>query len=156
MKDLGKDEKSISMDKLIAAGLMNFTVPPNTTFARGEEQDGYRLTGFLNKDTKHLVGWGLKVKSCVYTKEAMFDGKGGYEGVSRTVKNNSHELYQKVNGGGILGKVVFSNGPTLYCVDGNHSTTFNQEAEDFYNKLTQTFSAANGPEEMAAKRAEAV
>ena len=59
--ELDKNEKPLSMAKLISAGLLAFTVPPNTTFVVDEKNAyGHRVTGFVNSD-KRLVGWGLAV-----------------------------------------------------------------------------------------------
>ena len=55
------NKKPLSLDKLISAGLLTFTVPPNTTLVVGEKvQWGDTVTGFVNSD-KHLVGLGLVV-----------------------------------------------------------------------------------------------
>ena len=49
------------MTKLMSAGLLTFTVPPNTTFVvDGRDIFGWRVTGFQNED-KELEGWGLQV-----------------------------------------------------------------------------------------------
>ena len=63
MKKLGKNEQSLSLTKLISAGLLTFTVPENTEFVVDKgDISGTRVTGFLNSE-KRLVGWGLTVKS---------------------------------------------------------------------------------------------
>ena len=51
MKMSGKTEKCLSIIKLIAAGLINFTVPVNTELVVGEEDRyGYKFTGFVDSD----------------------------------------------------------------------------------------------------------
>ena len=88
MKKLGKNEQSLSLTKLISAGLLAFTVPPNTTFVVDEKDKyGGMVTGFLNSD-KWLVGWGLIVCSNGKTIEAVWDGQGiCADGVERHVSS---------------------------------------------------------------------
>ena len=82
MRKLGRNEKPLSIIKLISAGLITFTVPENSRFVVGED-DEYgddRLTGFVNSN-KQLTGWGFKVISygdkILSTTETMWD-RGSY------------------------------------------------------------------------------
>ena len=120
MKKLGKEnEKPLSVDKLVSADLLAFAVPQNTTFVVGyEDDDGDRVTGFLNSD-KELVGWGLRVGPDGETEEAVWDGEGDYDdGVEREVgstKNAVHKqesivIDQSVYTRSVLGRENYSDG----------------------------------------------
>ena len=124
------------MDKLIAAGLLTFTVPPNTTFVVGEDGG----TGFLNS-YKELEGWGLQVYGTGTTEEAVWDGEGNVaDGVHRYVDSGSNSVYKRENGRDVLGRRNHSDGTISYIVDAKSSYTFNQEAEDFANKVNACIS----------------
>ena len=122
------------MTKLIAAGLLAFTVPPNTTFVVDEkDKRGARVTGFLNSDNE-LVGWGSRCHGM--TREAVWDGQGKCaDGVERHVSSDYNGVCKTENGRDVLGRVNYSGGSIIYWVDGKDSSTFNQEAEDFANKV---------------------
>ena len=139
MEKLGmENERPLSMDTLMAAGLLVFTLPQSTTFVVGREIDGCSYTGFLNNDN-HLVGWGLEVYSNGMTVEAVWDGTGdNVEGIERSIGDDSYSVYKVEKDGYVLGKEKtkdYNGLTTYYTVDGKKTTIFSQEAEDFVNKV---------------------
>ena len=131
MKNLGLNGKSLSMDKLMSAGLLAFTVPQNTTLAVKENGSGWRLTGFMNSDNlrdysrHHLIGWGLRVFDSG-TFEGVWNGWGDCrDGVWRNVNSSYNDVIKIENEKFVLGRRNFSDGTIKYWVDGEKSTTFN-------------------------------
>ena len=71
---------------MISAGLLTFSIPANSTFVvnQGEPCDKtlddfsyHTLTGFCDKDSDYLVGYGLKVHNASgETYEADYYGEG--------------------------------------------------------------------------------
>ena len=134
MEKMGKNEKALSIEKLIAAGLINFTVPENTRFVVGELQKGSRHTGFLNAKNQ-LVGWGLKAYTSGLTIEAMWSAESDIKGVMREISKTSNIVQIKDNYRVVLGRTNLSHGDIKFYVNDYWSSTFNQEAETFANSV---------------------
>ena len=66
----------------------------------------------------------------------MWGGQGGWaDGVLRYVGSSYNGVFKIENGQRVLGRQKWSNGDIDYEVDDNDNSTFNQEAEDFADKV---------------------